>query len=337
MKQISILLMSLFGATALVACGGGSSGGNGGGGDNPPSACANGQPSCGALESATPFSQVIPINSLPLSGLTVGIGESPVITSVTNLYLSNQQNSYISFSVESNGITQPFIIDFSILADDANIPSGSSLPQFTNSTSVGQAGNQCKFPSDSTGSYNCTLTISPNSAPSGKYKITGTILNGNQPFEINVVTNFEESTTLILPYGTYIDNSSLVFGTYTDQNHCANPHYIDHQTLYPGQTYVITHDGEYMCIPNFGQDNNGFCAPELVTNNSLTHVVILPSEGSRTNGMWQNSSWSFNTPPEPSCLGSGLIDTWRYTYIGSSESLPYPLATTNKTKFNGLY
>lgn len=53
MKKVSLLLISLFGSAALVACNGGGS--SGGGGGDVPSGCPNSAAQCGASSTATQY------------------------------------------------------------------------------------------------------------------------------------------------------------------------------------------------------------------------------------------------------------------------------------------
>ncbi len=327
MKKINLLAIIVAGVFT-VACNGGGSGSSGGG--NTVDACANGAATCGAPSSAESVEKVIPLNALPVVGLkALTTANEPIIKSATNLYLSNQESTFITFSVESNGITQPFIMDFSIRAKfNTNV-----LPEFVATTSAGQNANQCKFPADVNGSYVCTLTISPNNAPAGAYEIIGTIENGNQPFEINVVTNYQAPTSVVLPFGTYLNNSTVVdrdtFGPDGIWG-CYTPKLVNVQTYDPGETFVVTPNGSYNCRPTSLYDGAACYGPSTGT---LT-ATPLPSfveyhEGKPSynfNGMWQNNTLSFDyLDSSDTCLGSGLIPTIRLTYINSSQNIPYPI------------
>lgn len=306
MKKISVLLMSLLGAAALVACGSGSSGSSGNGG---------GSSGVGAPESASAYSKTIPLAALPRQLGNTNLGsavESPVLSSTTDLYISNKDSYEISFYVESNGVTIPFTMNFTIK------PDSNPKPEFTSTTSAGLPANQCRFP-DANGSYLCTLTISPNGAPAGKYEVIGTIVGGGDPdFVIHVINNYQQPTEVQLPYGTYANNTTYVVPDDNLPISCSGMHYKE---AIPGSTVVITSTGNYSCNP---LDNNCYPSPPVNT-------APLPSDGHYFNAMWKNNTFSANVSfyQWDDCAGaqlaSGLIATERLTYISSSQTLPYPI------------
>jgi hypothetical protein len=321
MKKLTVLLLMINGTALLVACNGGSSSSSGGGGSNSPSGCPNGAVSCGATESATSVSLTIPLGALNTTGVNASLStsESPIINTIGNLTISNQESSTIYFSVESNGYTQPFIMDFTF-----NSATSSVLPKFTATTSQGQNPNQCRFP-DNSGSYVCTLTISPNGAPVGQYTIKGSILNGSQPFEINVVSNILESSTITLPPGTYLNNSIYVARSSDSINNCLDPTYLPAQTEDPGATVVVTGGRIYSCGKKVWDSG----VPECLKGGVVTPVPTPSySTGDEMffNIMWKQNTVSLNNLyTGDACYGSGLIPSTIFTYISASETLPYPV------------
>ena len=336
MKKINLLAVLVAGVFA-VACNGGSS--SGGGSSNTSDACANGAATCGALSSAESVEKVIPLNALPVVGLTALTGTNePIIKSTTNLYLSNQESAFVTFSVESNGVTQPFIMDFNIRAKFET----TLLPKFVATTSAGQNANQCKFPANVNGSYVCTLTISPNNAPAGAYEIIGTIVNGNQPFEINVVTNYQEPTSFTLPLGTYsLKGTTIGYLPNATPPLCFLAPYIENLQ------YINTASGGYFCSKD--GNNFRFCGTARAPmNETRLPTISLPSyfsndiafidlpqktSGYMTNVGWNNNIFSMNTRLDvPLCAGLEASSTW--TFQSSSTTPPYPVVnqTTLKTK-----
>lgn len=322
MKKINLLAVLVAGAFA-VACNGGGSGSSGDGGNNsggggasPLTPCTSGTTSCGTPSGQVveKFEAVLPSASLPQSSSSLALNDSTVtIVSTTNLYLSSQESSYVTFQVIGN-ITQPFIMDFYIQPDDA---SNQSKPKFIHTTSTGQSNNQCRFP-DNSGSQICTLSIDPNNAINGKYKILGQVNYNNQPFEINIVANYFSPTVFDLPLGTY--NRSY---TYAIADRCIQKQGRD----------ILVNVGEklYACESNYGGTNVPACI--LGSQEQLLHME-MPSQSfaldhgffyvyvSRTNISWNNGVLFYNEVASdcPSSIESSSI-----VFQSSSTELPYPV------------
>ena len=324
MKKINLLAVVVAGVF-VAACNGGGSGSSGDGGNNsggggaaPLTPCTSGTTSCGTPSGQVveKFEAVLPSASLPQSSSSLALNDSTVtIVSTTNLYLSSQESSYVTFQVIGN-ITQPFIMDFYIQPDDA---SNQSKPKFIHTTSTGQSNNQCRFP-DNSGSQICTLSIDPNNAINGKYKILGQVNYNNQPFEINIVANYFSPTVFDLPLGTY--NRSY---TYADkEDGCIQKQGSD----------ILVNVGEklYACESNYyGGTNVPACI--LGSQEQLLHME-MPSQSfklqynldqlvyySRSNISWNNGVLFYNevTSDCPSFIGSSSI-----VFQSSSTELPYP-------------
>ena len=321
MKKINLLAVLVAGVFAVACNGGGSSGsGDGGntngGGSVPLTPCSSGTTSCGTPSGQVveKFEAVLPSASLPQSSSSLALNDSTVtIVSTTNLYLSSQESSYVTFQVIGN-ITQPFIMDFYIQPDDA---SNQSKPKFIHTTSTGQSNNQCRFP-DNSGSKICTLSIDPNNAINGKYKILGQVNYNNQPFEINIVANYFSPTVFDLPLGTYSASSSPAYRQGGTGSEC----------IQKPENYILVNVGStiYSCGGSLGQS----CYSG--SNVQLLHLS-MPSESfklqysdyflyvSRTNISWNNGVLFFNgvTSDCPS-----FVESTSFVFQSSSTELPYP-------------
>jgi len=161
MKKINLLAVVVAGVFAVACNGGGSSNNSGSGGGSTSDACANGAATCGAPAGSVPtvYSQVI----TPLTLNSSSLSKAPLdgtLSSTTNLYLSSAESYPLTFSVTGN--TVDITVDFTIVADDANIPVGSKLPTMTPYRCVFTAAlphTQCK------------LNLTLGDAPVGKYKV----------------------------------------------------------------------------------------------------------------------------------------------------------------------
>ena len=121
MKKINLLAVVVAGVFAVACNGGGSSNNSGGGGGSTSDACANGAATCGAPAGSVPtvYSQVITpltLNSSSLNNATL----DGTLSSTTGLYLSSAESYPLTFAVTGN--TVDITVNFTIVADDANIP-----------------------------------------------------------------------------------------------------------------------------------------------------------------------------------------------------------------------
>lgn len=165
MKKLSVLLMSICGATALVACGSGSSSSGGGGGiaDTP-------QP--------TKYSE-----SIPTGGTLI---------SLNNLYLATDAtDAPLSFGVES--ITADTTVSFTVQAN--NSTSSGKLQATTMPT---LSPDSCTF--DAANPQPCTININASGVPAESYIIVPIVGVGAMP-PISVTTQSASSVTL--PNGEY--------------------------------------------------------------------------------------------------------------------------------------
>lgn len=163
--------MSLFGATALVACnsGGGSSGGGGG---DVPSGCPNGASQCGASAAATSYNQAFPS---PTSGNLI---------TATNVVIGNGESAAITFGVQN--ITAPVTVSFT--SNGGNLQ---STPSYTFG--------------DNESSY--TVVLQTNNGATS-YNITPSVNATNMaPVTVNTIS----TSMFQLPLGTYdVKGSNMV-------------------------------------------------------------------------------------------------------------------------------
>ena len=138
-----------------------------------------------------------------------------------------------------------------------------------------------------------------------------------------MVTNYQAPTSVLLPLGTYQDNSIFVA---RDENlapmfgSCPSPHYISAAETWP-QTMVITSQGTFMCSSMLG----GYCRGSY-PNQPIPIPSRSTSSGIMFNGMWNKNTYSSNYVYfDDACYGSGLIPTFIFTYQNSSQTLPFPV------------
>ena len=192
MKKLTLLILSTAGI-GLAACnGGGSSSSGGSGGGSSGDACSNGAASCGTPANQVPesYSQVITPAAPSTRALTTPAVDG-TLKSTTNLYLSSTESYPLSFTVTGN--TTEITVNFSIVADDPNIPAGSPLPSITPQQCIFAVSNPAP----------CNLVITLGNAPVGQYKVVPQVVGGAE-FSTAVVMNFLPPTQFTLPLGTYL-------------------------------------------------------------------------------------------------------------------------------------
>lgn len=325
MKKIN-LLASIVAGVFVVACNGG--GGSSGGSSTPtptpnptitptPSdACANGAATCGAPVGSVPtvYSQTIsPAASNSLLAATTLDG---TLTSTAGLYLSSTESYPLTFTVKGN--TVDITVNFTIVADDANIPVGSKLPTMTPQQCIFTVVNPAP----------CNLNITLNGAPVGKYKVIPHI-DGATEFA-GVEMNFQLPTQFTLPLGTYSMGGQSF--TYSSAQGV-----VDRCSVYsiPENEYTLvnTVNGMYACINSSlysgcskaKNDTEGFKPVNLPSFTNYNDDGSFPAHYSyTTNANWNGSVFLYTYSLSYSAC-NGLSATQSYTFQSSSTILPYPI------------
>lgn len=329
MKKINLLAVVVASVFAAACNGGGGSSGSGGGGGGTSDACANGAETCGAPAGSVPtvYSQVITPNSLLGSSLTAATLDG-TLSSTTNLYLSSAESYPLTFTVTGN--TVDITVDFTIVADDANIPAGSPLPTMTP--------HQCVFTVAS--SATCNLSITLGNAPVGKYKVIPSVTGATE--FAGVEMNFQAPIQFTLPLGTYLmGGQSFTYGGTQDV--------IDRCSVYSipdGEfTLVNTANGMYSCINNSqfqncskgqndtGQYNKAFNLPAGTYFNN--DGVFPASYTYMTNASWNGSVFLYTDSLSYSAC-NGLLSTQSLTFQSSSTILPYPVVNQTTLKIKNV-
>ena len=327
MKKINLLAVVVAGVFAVACNGGGSSNNSGSGGGSTSDACANGAATCGAPAGSVPtvYSQVITPLTLNSSSLSKAQLDG-TLSSTTNLYLSSAESYPLIFTVTGN--TVDITVDFTIVADDANIPAGSPLPTMTP--------HQCVFTVANPAA--CNLSITLGDAPVGKYKVIPHVIGATE--FAGVEMNFQAPTQFTLPLGTYLmGGQTLSYGSDSsgEITDCRVYNYPE------GGLLVNTLTGGYFCL-----NNECFPTSGLMTQNRFP-TVTLPSDVTNipadlahnmpariqylSNAGWNNNVFLSTEAMSPSAC-RGLLATGTMTLQSSSTTPPYPVVvpTTLKTK-----
>ncbi len=334
MKKLTLLICGVAGI-GLAACNGGgssSSGGSGGGGSG--DACSNGASSCGTPINQVPesYSQVITPATMSGRTLTTSVVNG-TLKSTTNLYLSSTESYPLSFTVTGN--TTEITVNFSIVADDPNIPAGSALPSITP--------RQCVFAVSNPAS--CDLVITLGNAPVGQYKIVPRVVGGAE-FSTAVVMNFLPPTQFTLPLGTYLDSGQRVSFTLDCPEGSAMCSIRSCGVVDLGlsgdktrEVYEIqTANGVYFCQR---QPLDSFCSKNPPQDFILgTQTVALPaftetnpykynSEIPATQRYYSNAGWNGTAFTATETLGysacNGVFATSTRTFISSSTTPMFPV------------
>lgn len=324
MKKINLLAVLVAGVF-VAACNGGGSSNNSGGSTS--DACANGAATCGAPAGSVPtvYSQAITPRVLLGSSLTTATLDG-TLSSTTNLYLSSAESYPLTFTVTGN--TVDITVDFTIVADDANIPVGSPLPTMTPQQCVFTVANPAA----------CNLSITLGDAPVGKYKVIPNVIGATE--FAGVEMNFQAPTQLTLPLGTYsMGGQTLSYGS-DSSGEITDCSVYD----YPADMILINNlTGGYWCSNNKCYHTSGIMEqnrfptvtlPSDVTNipadlahNMPAYTSYLSNEG------WNNNIFLSTSAMSPGAC-RGLLATSTMTFQSSSTTPPYPVVvpTTLKTK-----
>ena len=325
MKKINLLAVVVAGAFAVACNGGGSSNNSGGGGGSTSDACSNGAATCGAPAGSVPtvYSQAITPRVLLGSSLTTATLDG-TLSSTTNLYLSSAESYPLTFTVTGN--TVDITVDFTIVADDANIPAGSKLPTMTPQQCVFTVANPAA----------CNLSVTLNGAPAGKYKVIPSVTGATE--FAGVEMNFQAPTQFTLPLGTYILAGKDLWVGSSGAGVIDSCH-IDDMPI--GWLFVNSSTGGYVCLNNECVHAAGVLAqnryptitlPYYVSNSPAT--ISFPSYNRYLSNLgWSNNVFTQTQSASPiQC--SGLFATSTMTFQSSSTTPPYPVVnqTTLKTK-----
>lgn len=178
MKKISVLLMSFFGVTALVACNSGSSSSPSNTGGDPTTIPAPEQYKA----------------SLPAGGELI---------STTNLYLStNSSEIPLQFGVKD--ITTDVIVKFTV-ETNSNINSN-SLKGGSSALVPTISPRECVF--KSINPQPCTITVNASVAPVGNYRVVPSTAKDLAPIMITTMTQ----SSFTLPNGAYTTSEYIVSG-----------------------------------------------------------------------------------------------------------------------------
>ncbi|MBX9890424.1 MAG: hypothetical protein K2X94_04095 [Amoebophilaceae bacterium] len=342
MKKINLLAVVVAGAFAVACNGGSSSGGSSAPTPTPtptitptptptPSdACSNGAATCGAPAGSVPtvYSQAITPRVLLGSSLTTATFDG-TLSSTTNLYLSSAESYPLIFTVTGN--TVDITVDFTIVADDANIPAGSPLPTMTP--------HQCVFTVANPAA--CNLSITLGDAPVGKYKVIPHVIGATE--FAGVEMNFQAPTQFTLPLGTYLmGGQSFMYGT-------SGQGVIDSCSVYsiPANEYTVvnTVNGVYACI------NNSYVSGCSKASNDTgaktfslpSATIYTPDDGNfpahysyMTNANWNGSTFLYTDSLSYSAC-NGLLSTQSLTFQSSSTILPYPVVNQTALKIKNVY
>ena len=336
MKKINLLAVLVAGVFVAACNGGGSSNNSDGGGGSTSDACANGAATCGAPAGSVPtvyLQAITPRVSLGSSLTTATLYGT--LSSTTNLYLSSAESYPLTFTVTGNTVN--ITVDFTIVADDANITVGSKLPTMTP--------QQCVFTVDNPAQ--CNLSITLNGSPVGKYKVIPHVTGATEFAGVEI--NFQAPTQLTLPLGTYTavgDFVHPVFRSNADGSgmvlwFCDLVEHPSKNGSIVNPIIVNTMNGAYWCGDYLKPDNTREtrCFNKVSPNNTSRYPTMnLPSSTSiytpgpgaasanlnYTNSRWENNSLTRDeTLSYPAC--NGLIGTMKWTLISKSTNIPGPI------------
>lgn len=343
MKKLSIVLFSLFGVSALVACSSGSSSSSGS-----PSECPNGSVSCGTPDGVNVESYSAVFSSLG-SNTIESIGG---INTSTGLYLANNESSQLIISVINNngGALQ---YNFTVQG------TGTNLPIVTPTT----------FTTESAEST-FVLTINPNGATAGEYSILPSV-SGAAPVQA-IKFGLGNPIDVNFPKGTYqLSGNALAWS----HNPTPLPPQGSVLVVYDycvklstdetsSNTIVNTSNGVYSCGPQFANvgDNQKVCRLNAYSSGSGLQNFPLPSGNTRMlpDGNWivdldgisgspfmLNANWNskdkvysgsetlysyshnYSLPDFGTTFVYGICNQYSsisLKYVNSSERLPYPIA-----------
>ena len=317
MKKLTLLILSTAGI-GLAACnGGGSSSSGGSGGGSSGDACSNGAASCGTPANQVPesYSQVITPAAPSTRALTTPAVDG-TLKSTTNLYLSSTESYPLSFTVTGN--TTEITVNFSIVADDLNIPAGSPLPSITPQQCIFAVSNPAP----------CNLVITLGNAPVGQYKVVPQVVGGAE-FSTAVVMNFLPPTQFTLPLGTYLLTGSSVSPS------TSTPGIFERceiHTFTTGTYYINTPNRTYYCDSGLATCTTSSGTSNRIPTTSLPAGTIYHPATEwfpayyvyLTNAGWNGSVFT-STNSNSVSVCSGLFATSTMTFQSSSTTPMYPV------------
>lgn len=294
MKKISLLLVSLFGATAIVACnGGGSSGGGGGGGGDAPSGCTNGASQCGASSAATQYDTLFPA------------GTAGSLITANNVVIGNGESVALTFGVKN--ITSPVTVSFT--TDSGNLQSNQSYTF---------GGPESSY----------TITLQTNDATS--YNVTPSVGATNMtPVTVSTIS----ASMFQLPLGTYKDNSVYIDrATAACTPHNAQELQMIEVNTMSGFYTCLSAFGHSEC--QISKDSYTLTPIYSRLGAFQLPYAAYGSRGYYFNGTWSNGVFSatdvmgYDPSPYPQNNCIGMIQNIEWQYQSSSTAIPYPVTTS---------
>lgn len=302
MKKISLLLVYLFGATAIVACNGGGSSGGGGGGDVP-SGCPNGASQCGASSVATQYDIAFPT------------GTDGSLITANNVIIGNGESVALTFGVKN--ITSPVTVSFA--TNGGNLQSN---PSYTFG--------------DNESSY--TITLQTNNATS--YSVTPSV-GVNNMAQVTVSTISASMFQLPLgtykDNSVYIDTSTAAC-----TSHNAQELQMIHVNTISGFYTCLSAFGHSECQISSDSHTLTPIYSRFGTLQLPYAADPSGSGGYYFNGAWSNGVFSvtdvmgYNPSPYQQYQCIGMIQNIEWQYQSSSTTLPYPVRNSSRLTSQNL-
>ena len=290
MKKVSLLLISLFGSAALVACNGGGSSGGGA-----PSGCPNGAAQCGAASVATQYDTQFPS------------GTDGSLITANNVIIGNGESVALTFGVKN--ITSPVTVSFA--SNGGNLQSPLSYTFGDNESSY-----TIILQTNSAASYNITPSVGVTNMAPVIVSTTSTSM-----FQLPLGTyNMKSSTLVDLNDCSYINTSQfatmLFVNAPTGQYTCisgsiSGQNFAECEADTDANFNPITHRLEEMPLPSSSDSTGGYYFNARWQNNTFTGNDVLG----------YIPEWGSNNCP-------GMMQTTKWQYQSSSTLIPYPLPPT---------
>lgn len=301
MKRISLVLASLVGSMALVACGsGGGSSGGGENGDDVPSGCANGASQCGASATATLYDQKF-------------LNHAGSLITATNVVIGDGESVALTFGVKD--IESPVTVNFT--SSGGNLQ---SAPSYTFG--------------DNESSY--TFVLQTNNSVSS-YTITPTESGQNSlpPVTVNSIA----STKFLLPTGRYLISGTSLWYDISTPSICGLDNMTGLNVQMVNTTagvYICFKDfrsGVLGCqLSNVAPTNTSRVPEETMPSGSKFNQDF------NLTGYYSNAYWSNNTFSSNSSVDfCPYVDNVVLTYQTSSTVLPYPVFPSNQATGKSLF
>ena len=274
MKKVSLLLISLFGSAALVACNGGGSSGGGA-----PSGCPNGAAQCGAASVATQYDTQFPS------------GTDGSLITANNVIIGNGESVALTFGVKN--ITSPVTVSFA--SDGGNLQSplsytfGDTESSYTITLQTNSANSYHITPS--VGATNMApVTVSTTSTsifqlPLGTYNIKGSNMVVLGTCNYNDFTQFDNAIVVNTTGGAY----TCLSGDGVSECQISTDAHFN----------PSTHRLEEMQLPSSSDSTGGYYFNARWQNNTFTGNDVLgyiPEWGSNNcPGMMQTTKWQYQS------------------------------------------